>query len=447
MNQKRKNFLFICLIILILFGIGFYFLYFEQENSYLSLIRSHVYIEYGNHITENDIFVTKPKKEFQFSTPLDQIFEVGNYSMTVTISKKNFNFEIHVIDSTEPVLEVQPLTIYLDEDIPKPEEFVISCYDLNQCSFPEILVERKEGMQTVSIVAVDNYGNKAIKDTTLTIVAYSDKPVITGLDSIATVQGNKVDLKNGVKAYDKRFGDLSFSVDDSKVNYNQPGTYEIIYFSSNPLGNTTSATRKITIQKKEVTYMISNFPTYSQYPKYPNGCETVALYNLLRYYNISVNLDEMMEQLTKGDAPHLKGTMIYGGDPEIEFVGDPRDLHGYGVFQKPILSLASHYLSGMIDYTGHSFHDVLSLVKENIPVQVWVSIGLKDTNVCATWTHFSSGKKISWICNLHSVIVVGYNSSTIYVSDSYTGKIERYDRTQFEKMYNLFGKRALYYPN
>ena len=161
---------------------------------------------------------------------------------------------------------------------------------------------------------------------------------------------------------------------------------------------------------------------------------------------VSVNIDEMMNRLVKGEGLILENGVFYGGDPEIEFVGDPRDLHGYGVFQKPILSLANHYKKGMIDYTGHSLDEVLTLVKQQIPVQVWVSIGLKDTGVCATWTHRETSKQIKWICNLHSVIIIGYNRQSVFVSDSYTGKIESYDRKQFEKMYRLFGQRALYYP-
>lgn len=446
MNFKKK-YLFILLGVIALVGAIAYFLYVNNNNKLINLIRPHVYIEYGNKVTINDIFVTKPEQDFQFSMPLDQINSVGDYSLSVTIEHKEINFEIHIIDSTEPVLEVKPITIYLDESFPKPVDFVIKCEDLSNCSYPSISFKREEGTQTVSIIALDDYGNKALKETTLTIVAYNDKPNITGLSDLLVKQGNKVDLRNGVVANDKRFGVLDFKVDDSQVNYDKPGVYEIIYTATDPLGNTTTKTRKITVQKKETSYMIENFPTFSQYPKYPNGCETVALYNLLRYYNVSVNIDDLMDRLTKGDGPHIENGIFYGGDPEIEFVGDPRDLHGYGVYQKPIISLANRYRSGLEDYTGHSLNDVLSLVKQGIPVQVWVSIGLKNTSVCATWTHRFTGKQIKWICNLHSVIVVGYNSTTVYVSDSYTGKIEGYNRNQFEKMYNLFGKRALYYPN
>ena len=39
------------------------------------------------------------------------------------------------------------------------------------------------------------------------------------------------------------------------------------------------------------------------------------------------------------------------------------------------------------------------------------------------------------------MVVVGYNSSYVYVSDPYEGQIVKYSRSQFQKMFNLFGKR------
>ena len=166
---------------------------------------------------------------------------------------------------------------------------------------------------------------------------------------------------------------------------------------------------------------------------------------MLKYYGVNVSLSSLADNLKKGDDVHWENGVRYGGDPEIEFVGDPRDQHGYGVFQKPIISLANNYKSGMTDYTGHSLNDVLEIVRSFKPVQVWVSINLKNTSVCADWIHKSSGRKINWICNLHSVVIIGFNDDYVYVSDPYTGSRKKYNRSQFQKMYNLFGKRAIYF--
>jgi len=274
---------------------------------------------------------------------------------------------------------------------------------------------------------------------------YSNPTSKYSFSPISIFLGDNVGLKNGVSAFDKRFGGVDFTIDDSQVNYQKPGTYKIFYSAKDPLGNAVQKERMIEIKPKDITYKIDYFPTFHQYPNYPNGCESAALYNLLRYYHVNVSMEEIVNTLKKGDGPYFKDGVLYGGDPEIEFVGDPRNPHGYGVFQKPIIDVANKYKSGIIDYSNHSFNEVLSIVKQGIPVQVWGSINNRSTKVCTSWIYKANNKKINWICDLHSVVLIGYNSRKVYVSDSYTGNIEEYDRGQFENMYNLFGRRAIYY--
>ena len=87
------------------------------------------------------------------------------------------------------------------------------------------------------------------------------------------------------------------------------------------------------------------------------------------------------------------GDIYYGVNHEIEYVGDLSDIHGYGVYQKPIIDVANIYKSGMIDYTGRSLDEVLSIVKQAIPVQIWASINMQDTSVCIDWIYKETGEK------------------------------------------------------
>ena len=81
-------------------------------------------------------------------------------------------------------------------------------------------------------------------------------------------------------------------------------------------------------------------------------------------------MSQIVNTLKKGDGSHYEDGIYYGGNPEIEFVGDPTDEHGYCVYQKPIIEVANKFKSGMVDYTGHSLNDILSIVKKGIPVQI-----------------------------------------------------------------------------
>lgn len=410
-------------------------------------ILSDIVIEYGEVVTLNKILKSEKFENVIADPELTTLKEVGEYTVKIKLKDDWFDVKVTIKDTLPPNLEVQDITRYIDEETPTANDFILFSSDLSNYEIMPIEITKELGTFEVEIVLKDEYGNINKKTAKITFIEDKDPPVFSGLSDIVIEEGTKVDLQAGVLAIDARYGNVLYTVDDSKVYYHTPGTYAITYYAKDPLGNEAYGYRKITINKKPVIHLIENFPVYNQYPNYPNGCESIALYNLLRYYGINVTPEEIVENLKKGDGPYWDGDKLYGGNPEIEFVGDPRDIHGYGVYQKPIMEVANIYKSGIIDYSGHSLNEVLELVKSNIPVQVWVSINLVNTNVCTSWTYTPTGETINWICNLHSVVIVGYSEKSVFVSDSYTGKIEEYDRNQFEKMFNLFGQRSLYYPN
>lgn len=444
-KKKRravKKIILVILIVIIISILGFFGYKFYKRSEISKKINDNITIEYGEALTL-DYILKDDFKKIKVSPKLSSLKKVGEHELTLTINGEVFKVKINIKDTTPPDLEVKDVQKYLDEDLPKVEEFVERAEDLSNVDLKMSKIEKVAGEHEVEITATDEYNNKTSKKAKLIILEYKGSVKFSGLSSLSVEVGNKPDLTKNVSAKDDRFGDLEFTVDDSKVNYDTPGTYKIYYKATDKLGNETVRERRITVKAK--TVMINNFPTYSQFPNYPNGCETIALYLMLKYYGVNVSPETLVNNLRKGDGVHWENGIRYGGDPEIEFVGDPRDAHGYGVYQKPIINLASKYKSGMVDYTGHSLNQVLELVRSGKPVQVWVSINLKNTSVCADWIHKASGKKIKWICSLHSVVIVGFNDNYVYVSDPYAGSIKKYGRTQFQKMYNLFGKRAIYF--
>lgn len=197
--------------------------------------------------------------------------------------------------------------------------------------------------------------------------------------------------------------------------------------------------------EQATTYKIDKEITYSQFPEYPTGCETIALYILLQYYNIDVTPDELIENLKKGQMPYEIGDKMYGGNPELEFIGDPTDDYSYGVFNTPIAELASKYKENVQNKEGLELEEVLDLIKENRPVIVWTTIGNISSNISSEWIYRRTGETIYWKENEHAVVVIGYSNKSVIVSDPYTGEIEKYDREKFKENYDYLGKRAVYY--
>ncbi len=191
---------------------------------------------------------------------------------------------------------------------------------------------------------------------------------------------------------------------------------------------------------------IDNFPVVNQFPDYPVGCESVALYTLLKYYHIDVSIDEIVNKLRKGDKPHYESDTMYGGDPEIEFLGDPKDMYSYGVYEKPIADVANIYKRGIKNISGVSFNQILDIVNHGYPVQVWSSINCLEPRIANhSWIDKRSGKRIVWKQPFHSLVVIGFSNKKVIVSDPDSGSIRVFDKSKFEHAYNFFGRRALYY--
>ena len=196
---------------------------------------------------------------------------------------------------------------------------------------------------------------------------------------------------------------------------------------------------------RESTIKIEGVPTINQYPSYPTGCESVALTILLRYYGINVSPNNIIDNLKKGELPHDEGGVMYGGNPEIEFIGNPYSNEAYGVYETPIGNVANMYKQDANTRSNFPFSEVLNLVKNNRPVVVWTSSGLAVPYISRTWTYKPTMEKISWKSHEHAVVVIGYNDNEIIISDPMGGSIKYQNRNTFESRYNYYGKKAIYY--
>lgn len=197
-------------------------------------------------------------------------------------------------------------------------------------------------------------------------------------------------------------------------------------------------------EEKNSAY-ITGVPTINQYPDYPTGCESVALTILLKYYGVSVTPNDIINKLEKGKTPYTKDDVTYGGNPELEFIEDPRTQNSYGVYEKPIAKVAGTYKPGIINATGTSFDEILKIVKSGRPVLAWTSMGLSTPHISTSWIYEPTGETIYWKSGEHAVVIIGYTTDKIIISDPIGGKIKYQSLSLFRERYNYFGKKALYY--
>lgn len=193
------------------------------------------------------------------------------------------------------------------------------------------------------------------------------------------------------------------------------------------------------------SFYISNVPFINQYPNYPTGCESVAITILLNYYGVAVTPDDIINKLPKGSVPITKDGKLYGGNPEVEFIGNPYSLNAYGVYEKPIANVASQYKSGIKIATGTSFEKILEVVKTGKPVMVWTSMSLAVPYISQSWIYEPTGETIYWKANEHAVVIIGYTEDKVIISDPINGKAKYQSKIIFKERYNYYGKKALYY--
>ena len=195
---------------------------------------------------------------------------------------------------------------------------------------------------------------------------------------------------------------------------------------------------------EQETVIIDGVSTILQFPKYPTGCESVALTILLNYHGYDVSVDDVISKLKLGPKPFLKENIWYGGNPELEFIGSPYDRESYGVYEKPIYDVAKVYSNNVVMGTGKSLTSVLEIVKNGNPVMVWISYNLTVPYISASWIYEPTMEKIEWKSGEHAVVIIGYNSKQVIASDPYSGSVKYFNRSTFENRYNYFGKKNIY---
>jgi len=214
---------------------------------------------------------------------------------------------------------------------------------------------------------------------------------------------------------------------------------------------TTTTTRKKTTTTTTKPYIYTaslKFPTYNQNPKYPTGCETVALYILLNYYKVSVSIDTLINELDKAPISIINEDTgeICVSDPSKVFLGDPTtSKNSRGVYTAPIQKLANKYKEGAIAKVGLDFSEVEALVNSGRPVVAWTTINLGNSNVVLLGNSCETGEQLYWHTHEHAMVVIATDDKYVVVSDPYTGTIRYFNKSTFISRYNLMGKRVVYY--
>lgn len=237
-------------------------------------------MELGEQVTPAD-FLLNPEKDAALldQEALDALnaAPVGTYTITSVDGNRECSTIVTVVDTTAPELVLKEVSFYLGGTA-ELEDFVESTADLSGEVTLVLLTEldfETPGTQTVQISATDSSGNVTVGETTLTIKTDTTPPRFYGVDTMYVSKYEEIDYYVGVSAYDDMDGYVSFTVDASRVNTAQRGTYYALYTAWDKSGNTTSYWRSVVVSHDaaDTAALIASIAA-----KLPNDAEAIRNY-------------------------------------------------------------------------------------------------------------------------------------------------------------------------
>jgi uncharacterized protein YvpB len=168
---------------------------------------------------------------------------------------------------------------------------------------------------------------------------------------------------------------------------------------------------------------------------YALSCESRSAVDWARYFGVEIGETEFLLRLPLSDNPE-KGFVGYYND-----FGGQVPPNSYGVHADPVASLLRDYGLPAGGLKGLSLDDLRSEIAAGRPVIVWIIYGI--TNGYAMDYTASDGETTVVAPNEHTVIVIGYDESSITVLDGawvYQRSIE-----QFMSSWEVLGNMAVIY--
>ena len=201
----------------------------------------------------------------------------------------------------------------------------------------------------------------------------------------------------------------------------------------------------------DVESKLIEIPVICQFPDYPSGCESVSTVMNLNYLGYDITIDEFINNyLPKGSAPYRKKNVWHSDDPDKVFLGDPTSSFGWGIWAKGLYSAVREYMadqkkSMLVTYTYYETLESLcdKYIKKDIPVIVWVTVGMQNTYERLNAVIDGINKKYTWISPNHCMLLVGFDSSYYYFNDPTTGKVEKYGKEEAQNAFSGNGSQAV----
>jgi len=187
---------------------------------------------------------------------------------------------------------------------------------------------------------------------------------------------------------------------------------------------------------------IQGVPLLSQHPRWPTGCEVVALAKLAGFNGVQKSVDEWITLLPQGELFWRDGR-LHGPDPREMFVGCPYRRHSFGVYHQPLLRMLEPVFGDrVVNMTNRPWEEYEAMVRAGNPVAVWGTISNLPVRRTDAWIT-PRGEVHHWNGNQHVMLLVGFSNTSVLVNDPWTGTLRRFDKAAFQQRWQALGHQGI----
>lgn len=234
------------LLIVLIFIVIYNFFFFDP-------LKDVVTIEIGEKVPSVNEFLLDKEKNVEFITDINAINtnEFGTYPIKIKAGLFTKTTQLKIIDTIAPTGQGINHEIWYDETL-EINDFVTNINDQTavQLSYTKAPDYNLIGKQKIIITLIDEGNNKSNVESELTIKADIEAPEILGVKDQLVFTGEPISYRKGIEVVDNKDDQLDFKVDNSLVDINTPGEYQVTYIAEDLAGNTITEKSTLTVKEK-----------------------------------------------------------------------------------------------------------------------------------------------------------------------------------------------------
>ncbi len=209
-------------------------------------------VNIGSVLPEAEEFLVEPGSKIFYVSDVSGLDMTvpQNHNIIFMVDGSYAQTTLSVDDYAAPEVTTRQVEMWLNHPM-EAEEFIETVNDYStivDCKYISEPDWSVPGEQQVSFSVSDEKGNVAECTAALMLLEDMEAPIVSASNMDVTI-GDVISYKNAVNYFDNAspLEELNLQVDNTKVNLNQIGSYDVTYTVTDFVGNSTSVVAKVNV--------------------------------------------------------------------------------------------------------------------------------------------------------------------------------------------------------